>query len=139
MSIVATESQYNFDQIDRRTKQITPALINAVVERIVQHLQPVQVTLFGSQASQKATAQSDLDLLVVLDDFHPLAQLPPRDRFGKLLELFPYRSFGLDAIVLINGEMQTLQKTNEGEWDLVLEILAEGKVLYGHLQKAQAE
>lgn len=136
---ITTQPSFNFDRIDQRTKQITPALITVVVEQIVQHWQPAKIVLFGSQASQKATLQSDLDLLVVLDDFHPLVQLPPRDRFGKLLEMFPYRSFGLDAIVLTSGEIQKLQKTNEGEWDLVLEILAEGKVLYGHPQKAQAE
>jgi len=136
---VSTRPSFNFDQIDQRTKQVTPALITAVVEQIVQYWQPAQVILFGSQVNQKATSESDLDLLVVLDDFHPLAQLTPRARFGKLLELFPYRSFGLDAIVLTNSEIQKLQKTNEGEWDLVLEILAEGKVLYGHPQKAQAE
>ena len=128
--ITGTTPQFSFDRIDQRTKQITPALITAVVEQIVQYWQPAQVILFGSQAGQKATRQSDLDLLVILDDLHPLAQLTLRDRFGKLLELFPYRSFGLDAIVLTTGEIQKLQKTNEGEWNLVLEILAEGKVLY---------
>lgn len=134
MSIIKTRPQFNFDRIDRRTKQVTPALITAVVEQIVQHLQPIRVILFGSQAGQSATPESDLDLSVILDDAHPLAQLKPWARFGQLLELFRYRSFGLDAIVLTGGEVQTLRQANEGEWDLVLEILADGKTVYERQQ-----
>ncbi len=47
-----------------------------------------------------------------------------------MLDLFRYRSFGLDVIVLTRSEVQILIDTNEGEWDLVLEIVRQGKVLY---------
>ncbi len=40
---------FTFDQIDRRTKKVTRALIAAVTERIVSSLHPRQVILFGSQ------------------------------------------------------------------------------------------
>ncbi len=127
-----TRPQFNFDQIDPHTKHVTPRLIAAVTARIVQHLHPILVVLFGSQASGKATKGSDIDLLVVIEDTHLFAGLKRRTRFGKLLALFPFRSFGLDAIILTNAEVQALQKTNAGEWDLVLEILNEGKILYGN-------
>jgi len=52
------------------------------------------------------------------------------ERAGKVLDLFRYRSFGLDVIVLTRTEVQDLLNTNEGEWDLVLEILDQGKSLY---------
>ncbi len=139
MSTTITYPQFNFDRIDRRTQQVTPSLIAAVTDRIVQYLQPAKVILFGSQISNKATRGSDIDLLVVLDNTHPFAPLKRRDRFGKLLELFPYRSFGLDAIVLTNLEVRTLRDANEGEWDLVLEILTEGKTLYEYTQETQTE
>jgi predicted nucleotidyltransferase len=139
MSIIKTRPQFNFDRIDPRTNEITPTLITAVVEEIVQRLQPAKVILFGSQANQRATPQSDLDLLIILDDAHPLAQLKPRARFGQLLELFRYRSFGLDAIVLTKGEVQTLRQANEGEWDLVLEILTDGKTVYDREQETETE
>ena len=131
--------QFDFDRTDRRTKHITPALIAAVTDRIIRHLEPRKVILFGSQASGKAMRGSDIDLLIVLDDSHAFASLKHRNRFGKLLELFRYRSFGLDAFVLTNAEVQEIQRTNEGEWDLVLEILKEGKTLYDSAEKTKTE
>lgn len=124
--------QFNFDQIDPQIKRVTPRLITAIVDRIVQYLHPKTVILFGSQANGKATKGSDIDLLIIIEDTHPFALLKRRVRFGKLLALFPYRSFGLDAIIITKAEVQALQKTNAGEWDLVLEILNEGKILYGN-------
>lgn len=121
---------FAFDTIDRRTKQITPALINAVTDRIVRCLHPDQVYLFGSQANGLANQDSDMDLLVILDNQHPLAPIQHRNRARKVLELFRYRSFGMDAIVLTEAEIGQLQSTNEDEWNLILEILATGKPLY---------
>jgi uncharacterized protein len=121
---------YAFDRIDRRTKKVTPALIAAVTERIVASLHPRQVILFGSQVQGKTGRGSDIDLLVCLDDDHPLARLRRSERAGEVLNLFRYRSFGLDVFVITQSEVQELQDTNEGEWDLVLEILGQGKVLY---------
>ena len=86
--------------------------------------------LFGSQVHAKANMGSDIDLLICLDDDHPLARLRRSQRAGEILNLFRYRSFGLDIIVLTQGEIQTLKDTNEGEWDLVLEILGNGQALY---------
>jgi predicted nucleotidyltransferase len=123
-------SAFAFDRIDRRTRKVTPALIAAITERIVSSLHPQRVILFGSQAQNKANRGSDIDLLICLDDGHSLARLRRSERAGEVLDLFRYRSFGLDVIVLTQGEVQGLQATNEGEWDLVLEILKGGKVLY---------
>ena len=43
------------------------AAIDRMVKRIVAKFQPQQVILFGSQARGDATADSDVDLLVVMD------------------------------------------------------------------------
>lgn len=45
----------------------TRAVIDRIVKRIVAKFQPQQVILFGSQARGDATADSDVDLLVVMD------------------------------------------------------------------------
>lgn len=127
---------FNFDAIDRETKQVTPALLHAVTDRIVQQLQPDQILLFGSQANGGATRESDIDLLVILADQHRLAPLQHRHRARTVLDLFRYRSFGLDTIVLTEAEIQQLQSNNEDEWNLVLEILATGKPLYERTKAA---
>lgn len=135
----AIQPQFDFNRIDRRTKKITPSLIAAIQERIVQHLHPERIILFGSLAHGKATGESDIDLLIVINDQHPLAPLKRRDRFGELLELFRYRSFGMDAIILTEAEVKNIRDENEGEWDLVLEVLEKGKTLYACPKKAEAQ
>jgi predicted nucleotidyltransferase len=97
------------------------------------------VILFGSQASRQAGKGSDIDLLICLNDHHPLAKARRGERAGAVLDLFRYRSFGLDVIVLSQDEIRGLQEANEGEWDLVLEILAQGKVLYERKDLAATE
>ena len=130
---------YTFDQIDPRIRRVTRGLINAVIERVIQSLAPQRIILFGSCARGSAKHDSDIDLLVQIDDHHPLARQKRRDRSGRVLKLFPYRSFGLDTIVLTENELQALLAANEGEWDLMLEILAEGKVMYERPEKAPPE
>ena len=46
--------------------KITQPLIRRMVKRIVQHFDPEQVILFGSQARGDAGPDSDVDLLVVM-------------------------------------------------------------------------
>ncbi len=93
-------------------------------------MHPRQVILFGSQAMAQPVKGSDIDLFICLDDHHPLAHMRRSERAGEVLNLFRFRSFGLDVLVLTQSEVRQLQETNEGEWDLVLEILEQGIVLY---------
>jgi hypothetical protein len=60
-------------------------------------------------------------------------------RAGEVINLFRYRSFGLDVFIPTKSEIQALQDTNEGEWDLVLEILGQGKVLYERRRAAPSK
>lgn len=48
-------------------RMMMPPTIDRIVKRIVAKFQPQQVILFGSQARGDATADSDVDLLVVMD------------------------------------------------------------------------
>ena len=45
---------------------VDPAILAAMVERLVAQFQPAQITLFGSQATGRADADSDVDLLIVM-------------------------------------------------------------------------
>ncbi|MEK7727629.1 MAG: nucleotidyltransferase domain-containing protein [candidate division KSB1 bacterium] len=107
------------------------AVIRAVCERLVQYIRPNRIILFGSRANGTARKDSDIDLLIVVDSANPLAALKTHDRYGQILNLFPHRGFGLDAFVFTDKEIEKLANENEGEWDLILEILQEGKILYG--------
>jgi uncharacterized protein len=48
------------------TSQTTDQAIQAMVERLVEHFDPDQIILFGSQARGTATPGSDVDLLVIM-------------------------------------------------------------------------
>jgi len=48
------------------TSQTTDQAIQAMVERLVDHFDPDQIILFGSQARGTATPGSDVDLLVIM-------------------------------------------------------------------------
>lgn len=54
---------------------------NAPLERLVRHvveaMQPLQIWLFGSRAEGRARSTSDYDLLVVMPDGTPDAELDP--------------------------------------------------------------
>jgi predicted nucleotidyltransferase len=60
-----------------RTALVPDELLDAVVA----HFDPVWVILFGSRARGEAGADSDIDLLVVLDDDAPAAKLGWRSAF----------------------------------------------------------
>lgn len=53
---------------DERTKSLADRLPAGLLDSIVRHLNPKQIIVFGSQARGTAHAESDWDLLLVLDD-----------------------------------------------------------------------
>ena len=80
---------------------IDDALIERVVEQIVEACTPESVIVFGSAASGEAKPGSDLDLLVVLD----LPQgMTARQMSHKLHGLFEGWLLPLDIIVLSQQE-----------------------------------
>jgi len=68
--------------------------IDQLRDRISQAMHPEKIYLFGSYADGKATEESDIDLLVVMD-----SPLTPHKRNVAVKRLFPRRSFSLDAFV----------------------------------------
>jgi predicted nucleotidyltransferase len=59
------------DDISTRSAEVASALPAGLLERVVEHLDPVQVFVFGSRARGDAGPDSDWDLLIVVDDDAP--------------------------------------------------------------------
>jgi uncharacterized protein (DUF433 family) len=57
------------------------AVPEALLDAVAAHFDPIQVILFGSRARGEAGPDSDIDLLVVLDDDAPPAKLGWRSAF----------------------------------------------------------
>ena len=109
---------------------ITSSLIYAVKGRVVQNLDPLKVIMFGPLVKSPKETSEEIEMLVIVDNLHALAPVRPLSRINIALELFRYRSFGLRLLVMTEKEIQSLRQENEGEWDPILEIMEEGKVLY---------
>jgi len=124
------QTKIDFDSIKHRPTQLSDYVIKTICDRIVNNFHPQKIILFGSHSKGTATKNSDLDLLVIIDDNNILAPLRRRDRYAQILRLFHHKGFGLDAIVLTDQEVKKLVTENEGEWDLILEIITEGKTIY---------
>jgi predicted nucleotidyltransferase len=63
------------DQSLTRSKQLTAALPEGLLQRVVDHLNPIKVIVFGSHARGDAGPDSDWDLLIVVDDEVPKSQI----------------------------------------------------------------
>lgn len=96
--------------------------IRSIAKHIAQRFDPEQIILFGSHAYGKPTAESDVDLLVVMDT--------PGDEMEAILQFspsLPILSFNVDVIV---RSRRTLERRKRlGDWFL-REVTQKGKVLY---------
>lgn len=124
------QSKINFECIASRPKEVTSEVIHIVCKRLINNINPTKIVLFGSQVKSNPKKDSDIDLLIIIDSKNPVAKLKRRDRFSQIVRLFPHKGFGMDVIVLTENEVQRIVDENEGEWDLILEILKEGKTIY---------
>lgn len=111
--------------IDERlsTEKITPELINYIVKKIVQEIQPEKIILFGSYARGDFERDSDLDLFIIKD-----SEESSRRMRRKVDALLWGRRFPVDLIV---------RKPKEVEWNFraknpfyLYHIFKDGKVLY---------
>ena len=106
-----------------------------ILQQIVQKLSPKRIYLFGSSANDSDHPDSDLDLLILLPSNHPWHKLRRFERYGELLKMIENRSIPLDAIILVEDELETIVQNNEGEWDLILEILEKGFLVYAQKEE----
>ncbi len=102
---------------------LSTADIDQMKERIAQAMQPEKIYLFGSYAENRATDDSDVDLVVVME-----SELAPHRRNVALKRLFPRRSFSLDAFVYTPLEFA---RYKDIPGTIVYNATHHGKLLYG--------
>jgi uncharacterized protein len=103
----------------RRTHRVPRDLLDPVVE----YFKPQRVILFGSRARGEATRDSDIDLLVVVDDDTPPEKLSWRagyeaHRSRRAADVFPMRA-------------KTFERNRSIVGTLAAEADADGIVVYG--------
>jgi predicted nucleotidyltransferase len=101
---------------------VTEEALQEMVHRLATGLHPQKIMLFGSYVSGIPSADSDVDLLVIVD-----TQARPVDRYVRVSRLLRPRPFPLDILVKTPAEiMQALDR----EDPFIGEIMTRGRVLY---------
>ncbi len=105
-------------------KVIPPGLLETAVERLKAEFQPDEIYLFGSHAWGTPTEDSDVDLMVVLQESN---QRPiRRDQRAQLcLGLLP---FSVDVLVRTRREVN---RVREIRGSLTHEVFQSGRKIYG--------
>lgn len=99
----------------------TPEIVEAMVRRIVERFDPERVILFGSLARDEATADSDVDLLVVVQRVADRLRM-----LGDVLAALAEAPSSKDVLVATNAEARNPMRH---DWKLV-KALREGKEVY---------
>ena len=103
------------------TGRVDPDVLDEIVRRIVDAIQPEKIILFGSAARGEMTRHSDVDLLVVKEGVDPL------DGMGWIYRnLYGVRA-AVDAIVVSPG---ALERYKDSHCLVYKPALAEGRLIY---------
>ena len=97
--------------------------LDLMVRILVERFRPFQVILFGSHAHGTETPDSDVDLLVVLNEVES-----KRKAAVQMYEALADSGISKDIIVTTVDE---IQKLRDQPGSLIMPALREGKVLYG--------
>jgi predicted nucleotidyltransferase len=101
---------------------VTEEALEAIVHRLVTGLHPHKIVLFGSYVYGAPTADSDVDLLVIVE-----TPARPVDRYLRVSRLLRPHPFPLDLLVKTPEEIvQALER----EDPFIREITSQGRVLY---------
>jgi len=101
---------------------MTKGRLNEIVRRIVRGVRPEKIILFGSYAYGSPTADSDVDLLVIMETSDR-----PADRYLAVSRLLRPRPFPLDILVKTPTEIS--QALEKGDF-FIREIVTKGQTLY---------
>lgn len=96
--------------------------VDTAIKRVVERFHPAKVVLFGSYARGEAAADSDVDLLVVMD-----VTGSKRRQAVEIDLALADRTFPLDLIVVTPEEFE---KYRDVAGHIVYPAVREGKVVY---------
>jgi len=105
-------------------QKIPSSLRKEVVRRLVDEFQPEEIYLFGSHAWGKPTADSDLDLLVIVSQSHQ----KPIQRAIRAQRSLRGVKVPVDVLVKTRREFENYSSVKAS---LEAQISREGKLLYG--------
>ena len=97
--------------------------LEQVLRKIVEQLHPLAIWLFGSRAEGRARADSDYDLLVLVADESPAADLDPRAAYEMV------RGMGL-AVDLVPCAQSIFEEEKNEINTLAQAAFRRGKLLY---------
>ena len=101
---------------------VTDELLKEATERIVDALAPERVILFGSYAEGQATADSDLDLLVVTE--RPVSR---KERLARMQDLFRDMPLPIQVITI---SRQEFEETRDVIGGIAYPAAKYGRVIY---------
>jgi predicted nucleotidyltransferase len=105
-----------------RRVRVTRRLLHNMVQRIVVRFQPEKIILFGSYAYGKPHADSDVDLLVIMESDEEPAQ--------RAIRVVPVaRVPGVPMDMLVRTPAEIANRLALGD-HFIKEILTKGRVLY---------
>jgi predicted nucleotidyltransferase len=96
--------------------------LTEAVEKIVLHLNPNKIILFGSYAYGQPTPDSDVDLLIIEE-----TNLSSKERSWQVSQLLIPRPFPVDILVKTPNEITQALKAKDL---FIQEVLSRGIVLY---------
>jgi len=105
-----------------KVKQVDDSLLQEVVKRIVEAVNPQKIILFGSYAYGKPHKESDLDILVVMD-----SDLPRYKRSVPIYRALADLLIPMDILVYTPQEIEAWKEVPQA---FITSILRKGKVLY---------
>ena len=105
------------------TRPETLARIEGIVPRIVERFHPRRILLFGSYASGMSTPESDVDILVVVQE-------PPERQEANRFSSDLQARFSLRLQLLFMGE-EEFEETRDVIGGIAYPAYHSGKVLYG--------
>jgi len=101
---------------------VTAGVIEAIIQAIADNFAPYKIILFGSYATGHPTADSDLDLLIIMD-----SNLPRHKRAVPLYMLFRPIPCAIDFMVYTPAEVAKWEGTTN---HVITTVLKTGKILY---------